>query len=92
MSICLLLYCLLILFKNSPILIKLQSNLLPEQRCSCFDFYKSLCDINKCLTDDFTCTNLPRNNESHLPNIPKELTCSAVAFPPAFSLRSFFKR
>jgi hypothetical protein len=66
--------CLPILFKNSLILIKLQRNLLSEQRCTCFDFYKSRCDINKCLADDLTCTNLPGNNECHPPNVPKELT------------------
>ena len=78
--------CLLILFKNSLILINLWRNLLSEQRCSCFDLHKSLCNVNKCLADDLACTNLPGNYKYHLPNIPKEPTCPVVAFPPAFHL------
>lgn len=83
--------CLLILFKNSLILINLWRNLLSEQRCSCFDLHKSLCNVSKCLADDLACTNLPGNNKYHLPNVPKEWTCPVVAFPPAFQLCSLLK-
>lgn len=81
--------CLLILFKNSLILINLWRNLLSEQRCSCFDLHRSLCSVNKCLPDDLACTDLPGNYKYHLPNVPKESTCPVVAFPPAFHLGSF---
>lgn len=68
--------CRLNLFNSSLIPINLQRNSLSAQNYSCFDFYKSLCNINKCLPDDFARTNLFENNVCHPPNIPAELTCS----------------
>lgn len=53
--------------------------------------YTNHCHINKCLADDFTCTNLPGDNEYHSPNVPKEPTCSAVGSTPAFNLCSFLR-
>ena len=76
--------CLLILFKNSLILINLWRNLLSEQRCSCFDLHRSLCNVNKCLADDLACTNLPGNYKYQ--DVPKELICPVVAFPLHFIL------
>lgn len=68
--------CLLNLSNSSPIPINFQRDSLSAQNHSCFDFYKSLGGINKCLPDDFTRTNLLENNSCHPPNVPKELTCS----------------
>lgn len=66
--------CLRRLFNSSLIPINFQKNSSSAKNCSCFDFYKSPCDINKCLPDDFACTNALENNACHPPNAPWNCT------------------